>query len=231
VLGALIACGPLEDTAGSRAASAHRTTGASATASAGGEQAPRTRGTLVAQDEHTVIRVNDETEQDGGAERPAESGALVWRADGGVMVSADAGARAAELAWLVTRIDEDADRAGPAGPHNVRALAAYGVDGVRALVPVLRAGDARRGPYAHRVLELAAMRACRSTAEPLAPRRLVAWLASGSALLGAADAGAALPWPWARPPEQPWTAEALERLRRWTEGGLRCTPWLEADAR
>jgi hypothetical protein len=179
---------------------------------------------------NAVARYNASNAPDSGVPRGrVQPVALEWGTDGGPMVSADAGFASAEIAWLVTHIDDNADRAGPAGPPNIRALASYQAEGVRAVIPLFRVGDARRVPHARRVIELLAQRACRGTADALAPRRLVAWIESGSPELPrpaqVADAGppsAQLPWPWARAVEAPWPREGLDRMQQWADRALFC---------
>ncbi|MDP3278191.1 MAG: hypothetical protein Q8Q09_23595 [Deltaproteobacteria bacterium] len=160
---------------------------------------------------------------DAGSAR--ESGVQTWQADGDVAVAADAGVQAAELSWLVMHIADDADRAGASGAPNVRALARYGADGLRAVVPLFRLGDARRVEQARHVVETLAQRACRSTADPDAPRRLVAWLDGGAAVLRAPRPGPPDPrWPWQRGPEWPWSTAAIARLEAWAASDLVCDP-------
>jgi hypothetical protein len=217
----LASCGPIEDSSANRA---ERSTAGDPRASSGGEVSARAPGrtATVAAVANAVVRINDETESDASARvRPPST--VLWNLDAGPMVTADAGPRSAELAWLVTRIDENADTAGPAGAPNVRALASYGSDGVRALVAVFRAGDARRGPHARRAIELVAQRACRGTADRLAPRRIVAWLETGSTSLARQDAGDGA-WPWARAAEARWPVEAVDRMRAWADQGIPCEP-------
>ncbi len=173
-----------------------------------------------------VVHLAEASERDAGMEtRATVEGPLVWSADAGPAVSADAGTRAAELAWLVTRIADGIENAGPAGPANVRALASYGGEGVMALVSLFAAGDARRVPAARRVIERVAVQGCRAQSDPRAPRRVVAWLETGVAELPPTPAGGhALSWPWARGPEFPWLPSALERLRGWARRGAPCIP-------
>ncbi len=220
-------CGSLEDSAQRRA---ERGASGATRTTAGDEQRPTVTRPLALSLANTVIRVNDETELDAGRSTPrgADAGsarAMEWGADGGPMVSEDAGTRAAELAWLVTHIEEGAETAGPAGPPNVRALAGYGADGVRAVIPLFRAGDARRVPHARGVLQRVAQRACRGTADTQAPRRLIAWIETGSAVIAAPAQGASAPsWPWARGPEFAWPSSGVERMRQWAAQGLFCAP-------
>ncbi|MBL8684279.1 MAG: hypothetical protein JNK05_34210 [Myxococcales bacterium] len=213
---ALASCGPIEDSSADRAA---RETARDPRTSGGESSADVVPRAAVAPVRNAIIRINEDSERDASAVRAQASNPFEWSNDGGPMVTADAGPRAAELAWLVTRIDENADTAGPAGPPNVRALASYGADGVRVLVSVFRSGDARRAPHARRVIELVAQRSCRVTADRMAPRRLIAWIESGSTSLSQWDGGA---WPWSRSLESSWPGDAAERLRAWADRGAPC---------
>ncbi len=221
VMGALATqCGPIED------GPAQGGTVTARAAQSGGERVAESPSDAEAfpRVPRSVVQINERTERDGAAERVTPpSGALEWGVDAGPVVYSDAGTRAAELAWLVTRIDEGADSAGPAGPPNVRALVGYGPDGARALVPLFRAGDARRVPFARKVIEGLARRACRAVSDPLAPRRVVAWIESGVAELAPATPNSdPLTWPWARGPQYPWLPSSLARLRAWADQGLPC---------
>lgn len=222
----LAACGSIEDSTAARNERAGE-----GRASYGGEARAMDAGAYGGPTlPNAVVRYNASNAPDSGVPRArVEPLALEWGTDGGPMVSADAGFESGEIAWLVTHIDDNADRAGPAGPPNIRALASYQAAGVRAVIPLFRVGDARRVPHARRVIELVAQRACRGTADPFAPRRLVAWIESGSPELPtaapAADAGppsAQLPWPWARAAEVPWPREGLERMQQWADRALFC---------
>lgn len=212
-------CGPLEGSSSAR-------TTPPRTAGAGNERplaAPVLGPTLAT----TVVRINEASERDAGciAEDEPVSVVPTWGEDAGPMVSDDAGLRAAEIAWLVSHLHEGAESAGPAGPPNVRALAGYGADGVRAVIPLFRAGDARRVPHARTVIEILARRACRGTADVMAPRRLVAWIETGLPSMAPIAAGSAPPnWPWQRGAEVPWPASALDRMRSWADRGMFCVP-------
>jgi hypothetical protein len=94
----------------------------------------------------------------GGASDPT----IPFFGDAGhtVAVAADAGVASGEAAWLVAHIDDGPDGLHPMDTASVRALSARGPDGIRGVVPVLRSGDPSRAPFARRVLERVAIRAC-----------------------------------------------------------------------
>lgn len=217
-----VGCGPLDG--GSSTSATQRQTAGAGNVVAGGERpfvSPSLGPTLPT----TVVRINEASERDAGRRREVEPAAAVteWGADGGPMVSGDAGPRSAEIAWLVSHLHEGAESAGPAGPPNVRALAGYGADGARAVIALFRAGDARRVPHARTVIEMLARRACRGTADVMAPRRLVAWIETGSPTIAPPAEGAAAPsWPWQRGAELPWPSAGLDRMRSWADRGMFC---------
>lgn len=221
-------CGSAEDSAAGRTTNEQRT--ASAPRAAGGESSSRSSApALGATLPTTVVRFNEASELDAGrredAAVPSGPYALEWGTDGGPMVTEDAGPRSAEIAWLVSHLDEGVESAGPVGAPNVRALAGYGAEGVRAVIPLFRSGDARRVPHARKVIEMVARRACRGTSDVLAPRRLVAWLESGVAVVADPRAGTSAPsWPWTRAPEAAWPQEGLDRIRAWSDRALFCVP-------
>jgi hypothetical protein len=161
----------------------------------------------------------------GGARvpEPGASGFAPEGGDGGVglAVAADAGVNAAELAWLVAHIADGPSALHPTDTMNVRSLAARGGEGVRAVAPVFRRGDAARARYARRVVERVALHACRRDARDEA-QRLVLWLELGrvpDAVLH--DAGLMV---WTRADDAPWPDDAIARLLAWARAGTPCGP-------
>jgi hypothetical protein len=139
----------------------------------------------------------------------------------GVAISADAGVASGELAWLIAHIGDDPDRVHSADSPNVRALAARGAEGVRAVAPLLRRGDAGRARFARRVLERVMARACGSR-DRLRLQRLALWLELGRVPEDALnDAGIVV---WTLPDEHAWAPEGLARLLAWADGELLCEP-------
>lgn len=138
-----------------------------------------------------------------------------------VAVAADAGIDSAELAWLVAHIGNDPDRANSADGPNVRALAARGAAGVRAVVQIFRHADAGRVPFARRVFERVALESCRRAGREAA-LRLVLWLELGRLPEGVlSDAGF---FTWTRADDEMWPREAVARVMAWADAGLPCGP-------
>jgi hypothetical protein len=149
-------------------------------------------------------------------------------ADGGAPASialrSDAGIASAELAWLVAHLADEPDRSHQGDSDAVRRLVRAGPPGVHAVAEVLRAGDARRAPFARRVLERVALERCRRDL-PRAATRL--------AELQRPDAGARAPdagFVWWGADDARWPSEAVDRVHAWAAAGLPCGPQAPAEA-
>ena len=152
------------------------------------------------------------TEMDGGAASWTDDASV---AGDGASVGARLRRSSPEVAWLVAHMADEPDPARHGDSDAVRRLAAYGPEGVRAAVEVFRVGDARRVPFARRVLERAALRSCRSDQGRAGAR--VRWMVTGSLEAPIADAGIAwsdllVRWPEAR----------IQRVQAWADAGLPC---------
>ncbi len=132
---------------------------------------------------------------------------------------------AIERAWLVAHIGDQPDGMHTGETPNVRALAAMGADGVRAVAPILARADGERVPYVRRVIERNATRACREYSA-LYSHRLIAWLELGR--IPAEVSGDRGPVQWFRGASEAWPTEAIRRLEQWANAGLPCFQSREA---
>lgn len=123
---------------------------------------------------------------------------------------------ASELAWLVAHLADDPSPTHLGESDNVVRLAARGAAGARAAAEVFRVGDARRAPFARRVIERVALRRCRPDRGDAL--ELIVWIQRPEQH---ADRDAGFAWLGDDPH---WPAERLARLIDWTERGAPC-PW------
>lgn len=130
-------------------------------------------------------------------------------------VPLDARLARAETAWLASHLADPADRANPRENDAVRRLSQLGGEGVVTVAEVFRVRDARRLPFARRVVERVALRRC------LYDHERAAWVISrierGANPAALGDAGIA--WQMS---DDAWTGEAVERLRAWGRDGAPC---------
>ncbi len=127
-----------------------------------------------------------------------------------------------ELAWTVAHLADDPHTANPRETDAVLRLVRLGPEGVLAAAEVLRVGDARRRPFAERVVERVALRRCSLDASRAAA--VIASIERGSPVSPVADAGVR----WTLP-EGPWPAARIEGLRAWALAGAPCdTPATDA---
>lgn len=160
------------------------------------------------------VEATPSTAMDGGTAPGADGASEV---DAGASEGAPRRRSSPEVAWLVAHMADEPDPARHGDSDAVRRLAGYGPEGVRAAVEVFRVGDARRVPFARRVLEHAALRSCRGDRGRAGAR--VNWMVSGTLGVAAADAGIAwgdllVRWPEAR----------IVRVQSWADAGLPCEP-------
>jgi hypothetical protein len=120
-----------------------------------------------------------------------------------------------EVAWLTAHLADTPDPSHVGESDAVRRLATMGSEGILAVAEVFRVGDARRVPFARRVLERVALRRCHYDAAraALTIRRIE--YADPQATV-AADAGIA----W-RERDQ-WPEAHVETLRQWALSGAAC---------
>lgn len=142
----------------------------------------------------------------------------------------DAGFSQAELAWEVAHLpDMPPGTMRTLETNSVLLLTRRGAEGVRAVSTVFSAGDGTRVPFARRVLEHVADRACFTRHDRAV--RLLVWLEQGQyPARPPAETGVAQ---WLRAATQPWPVAALRRLDVWTSRGLFCAvpqDLLDADA-
>ncbi len=120
-----------------------------------------------------------------------------------------------EVAWLVAHLADDPNPARLGDSDAVRRLVARRSEGVDAAVEVFRVGDARRVPFARRVIEGVALRSCRGDHGRAASR--VRWIVTGSLDPSPPDAGIAWSDLLLR-----WPAERIARVHGWAAGGVPC---------
>lgn len=144
-----------------------------------------------------------------GTERYSEA-----RGDGDAAVVTPAAMASSETAWLTAHLADDPDATHPGESDAVRRLAQGGGAGVRAVAEVFRVGDARRSPFARRVLERVASRQCHRDRAAVA--RQMRALVYGEPTRDP-DAGSAWPADDAR-----WSVDAVDRVRSWGERGAPC---------
>lgn len=135
------------------------------------------------------------------------------RGGGDASTVSEASVASSETAWLTAHLADDPDPAHPGESDAVRRLAQQGGVGVRAAAEVFRVGDARRAPFARRVLERVARRQCRRDTAATA-RQLRALVYGEGVVL---DGGA--PWP---ADDARWPVDAVERVRAWGDRGAPC---------
>lgn len=135
--------------------------------------------------------------------------------DGFHDASVEARVASAETAWLVAHLADEPERANPRDSDAVRRLVALGGRGVVAVAEVFRVGDARRMPFARRVVERVATRRCLRDVERAAWVIARVERAEGPGALG--DAG--IVW---QARDDRWPTEAVERLRAWGRDGAPC---------
>lgn len=165
------------------------------------------------------IRATDETDATaagaGAVGVPAS-----WQLDASVaVVRADAAVGSGERAWLVAHISDDPDRSHVGESPNVRSLAALGADGVHAVAALFARGEGNRVPFARRVIERVAQRACREYGFTYT-QRLIAWLEAGTIPRNLVTDAAVLGW--TREVDERWPREAITRLDRWADAGVPC---------
>lgn len=135
--------------------------------------------------------------------------------DGFHDASVEARVASAETAWLVAHVADEPERANPRDSDAVRRLVALGAPGVVAVAEVFRVGDARRLPFARRVVERVATRRCLRDAARAA--WVIARVEHGTAPEALGDAG--IVW---QGRDDRWSQEAVERLRAWGRDGAPC---------
>ena len=136
-------------------------------------------------------------------------------AEGYADASVEARVAGAETAWLVAHLADEPERANPRDSDAVRRLVALGGPGVAAVAEVFRVGDARRAPFARRVVERVATRRCLRDAERAA--WVIARVERAAAPVSLGDAG--IVW---QGRDDRWPPEAVERLRQWGRDGVPC---------
>lgn len=143
-----------------------------------------------------------------------------WAMDASISAArSDASLGGGERSWLVAHIADDPDRSHAGESPNVRSLAALGAEGIRSVSALFARGEGSRVPFARRVVERVAQRACREYGF-VYTQRLIAWLEAGTIPANLVTDAAVLAW--SREVDERWPREAVTRLDRWADAGVPC---------